>query len=124
MANLQMKAYGVGEEGGIASIVFARHHNTARSIGFGADECGCLEYEEIEVWRMPELDAIAVEKGEGILDWEDDAKVYRDQGWWYGDEDGLYCEMCEKYVYKNLPESQIDDDMICRECADKQKAGE
>ena len=114
---IKLKAYNVGEiDGDCAVIIFAESRNRAKSQGTLREECGCVDYIELSARRVPEVDGLADKPG--IMSWDGNEKTYRDLRWIPHDTSG-FCQSCGLYDFEGLPESYLNEDEICAECAQR-----
>lgn len=100
-----MKAFGCNNyDFPCGVIVFAETQGKARSMAHGEPGFDSTEWIDIDARRLPNLDG---KRGsECVLDWQDDARIYYEAGW-YPEEGAPLCDICGKHEYDSIPESEV-----------------
>jgi hypothetical protein len=97
-------------------ICWAENGREAKKLGVGNDALGdCCEFIDIRVRRCPLADELFA--GEVIADWFTEAgqRVYWKVGCIW--PEASHCVQCYEPVFDKVPESHLNDDGFCAECA-------
>lgn len=109
------------DSGSHSLSVIAETRNEAKKMAHYHDWLCDVDWIELRVTRQKEFDEHAELFGKCVVNdsgaGPEQAKVLRDLGWYEYDRSMTPCGSCGLYVWKDLPESQLNENDECMECA-------
>lgn len=113
-----MKAYSVTEKyEHMGCIVWADNATEAKRLLHGTEHVFDAEWIDLRAKRLPDADELFY--GSPVCDWDTEKgqRIYYKMGWWL--TDCSECQECYSAEFPLVPESKLNDDGYCPQCAEE-----